>query len=123
LSDIADAALDLKHGTCARIPPFVPHERQVTVLPIAEVMSRYYLRLNVVDRPGTLAKVASILAASRIGISSVIQPEGRDMESVPLILMSHQAPYAAMRKALAKIAKLSVVKRPPVMLRVENLDQ
>jgi homoserine dehydrogenase len=123
LSDIADAALDLKHGTCARIPPFVPHDRQATVLPIAEVVSRYYLRLNVVDKPGTLAKVASILAASRIGISSVIQPEGHEKQSVPLILMTHQAPNAAMRKALAKIAKLPVVKGPPVLLRVESFDQ
>jgi homoserine dehydrogenase len=123
LSDIADAALDLKHGTCARIPPFVPHDGQGTVLPIAEVVSRYYLRLNVVDKPGTLARVASILAASRIGISSVIQPESHEKQSVPLILMSHQAPDAAMRKALAKIAKLPVVKEPPVMLRVESFDQ
>ena len=123
LSDIADAALDLKHGTCARIPPFVPHDSQATVLPIAEVVSRYYLRLKVVDKPGTLAKVASILAASRIGISSVIQPEGHEKQSVPLILMTHQAPNAAMRKALAKIAKLPVVKGPPVLLRVESFDQ
>jgi homoserine dehydrogenase len=123
LSDIADAALDLKHGTCARIPPFVPHDREGAVLPIAEVVSRYYLRLNVVDKPGTLAKVASILAASHIGISSVIQPEGHEGESVPLILMSHDAPNSAMAKAMAKIAKLPVVKGPPVMLRVESFDQ
>jgi homoserine dehydrogenase len=123
LSDIADAALDLKHGTCARIPPFVPHDRQGAVLPIAEVVSRYYLRINVVDKPGTLAKIASILAASHIGISSVIQPEGHEKESVPLILMTHDAPNSAMCKALAKIAKLPVVKGPPVMLRVESFDQ
>jgi homoserine dehydrogenase len=112
----------LKHGTCARVPPFVPHERAGAVLPIGDVLSRYYLRLNVVDRPGTLAKVASILAASRIGISSVIQPEGHEMESVPLILMSHQASNAAIQRALAKIAKLPVVKGPPMMLRVESFD-
>jgi homoserine dehydrogenase len=123
MSDIADAALDLKHGTCARIPPFVPHDRQAAVLPIEEVVSRYYLRLNIVDKPGTLAKVASILAALHIGISSVIQPEGHEGQSVPLILMIHDATNAAMGNALAKIAKLPVVKGPPVMLRVENFDQ
>jgi homoserine dehydrogenase len=120
LSDIADAALDLKHGTPGRVPPFVPHERQGAVRPIAEVVSRYYLRFNVVDKPGTLSRITSILAASRIGISSVIQPEGHEGESVPLILMSHAAPNAAMQKALAKIARLPVVKGPPVMLRVES---
>jgi homoserine dehydrogenase len=120
LSDIADAALDLKHGTPGRVPPFVPHERQGAVRPIAEVVSRYYLRFNVVDKPGTLARITSILAASKIGISSVIQPEGHEGESVPLILMSHAAPNAAVQKALAKIARLPVVKGPPVMLRVES---
>ena len=56
------------------------------------------------DRPGVLAKIAAIFAASKIGISSVIQPEGHEGESVPLILMIHDAPNAAMRKALARIA-------------------
>jgi homoserine dehydrogenase len=120
LSDIADAALDLKHGTKGRVPPFVPHERQGAVRPIAEVVSRYYLRFNVIDKPGTLSRITSILAASKIGISSVIQPEGNEGASVPLILMSHEAPNAAVQKALAKIARLPVIKGPPVMLRVES---
>jgi homoserine dehydrogenase len=84
------------------------------------VVSRYYLRLDVIDKPGTLAKITSILAALRIGISSVIQPEGHEGQSVPLILMCHDAPNSAMSKALAKIAHLAVVKSPPVMLRVED---
>jgi homoserine dehydrogenase len=120
LSDIADAALDLQHGAQGRVPPFVPHGKPGVVLPIAEVVSRYYLRFNVVDKPGTLARITSILAACKIGISSVIQPEGHEGESVPLILMSHAAPDAAVQKALAKIARLPVVKGAPVRLRVEN---
>jgi homoserine dehydrogenase len=120
LSDIADAALDHKHGTRHRIPAFVPHDRHGKVLSIAEVISRYYLRLSVVDKPGTLAKITAILAELKIGISSVIQPEGHEGESVPLILMCHEAPNAAMKKAMARIAKLPVVKPPPVMIRVES---
>jgi homoserine dehydrogenase len=75
-----------------------------------------------VDRPGTLAKIAAILAGAKIGISSVVQPENRDGDSVPLILMTHDATNAAMSKALAKIAKLNVVKATPVMVRVENFE-
>ena len=56
----------------------MPHDRHGKVLPIDEVVSRYYLRLSVVDKPGTLAKITAILAASKIGISSVIQPEGHE---------------------------------------------
>ena len=122
VSDLADAALDLKFGTKNRIPPFVPHEREGAVLPIERVVCRYYLRLMVVDRPGTLARIAAILGRARIGISSVIQPEGHEGESVPLILMIHDATNAAMQKALAAICQLEVVKGKPVMLRVENFE-
>ena len=122
LSDLADAALDLKHETRSRIPPFVPHERQGAVLPIEQVISRYYVRLSVVDRPGTLARIAAIFAKAKIGISSVIQPEGHEGDSVPLILMIHDASNAAMAKAMDKIGRLPVVKEKPVMLRVESFD-
>ena len=89
LSDLADAALDLKFGTKHRVPPFVPHERDGAVLSIDDVESRYFVRLEVQDVPGTLARIATILGHARIGISSVIQPEGHEGASVPLILMLH----------------------------------
>jgi len=122
VSDIADAVLDLKFNTPQRIPPFVAHDRRGAVLPIDDLVSRYYLRLSVVDRPGVLARIAAILARARIGISSVIQPEGHEGESVPLILMIHDARDAAMRGALAKIARLPAVRETPVMFRVETLE-
>ena len=122
LSDLADAALDLKCGTKSRIPPFVPHELEGAVLPIEKAVSRYYVRFSVVDRPGTLARIAAILGRSRIGISSVIQPEGHEGKSVPLILMIHDATNAAVAQALRKIARLPVVKAPPMMIRVENFE-
>ena len=122
LSDLADAALDLKFGTKYRVPPFMSHECDGAVVPIEDVVSRYFVRLNVVDRSGTLAKIAAIFGAGGIGISSVIQPEGHEGESVPLIFMIHDAKNGAMMKALDKIGKLPVVKSKPVMLRVENFE-
>jgi homoserine dehydrogenase len=122
LSDVADAALDLKHASHGRVPSFVPHEREGAVLPIGEVVSRYYVRLSVLDRPGVIARISAILGAAKIGISSIVQPESHEGESVPLILMIHDAPNAAMQKALAKIGKLPVVKAPPVMIRVESFE-
>jgi homoserine dehydrogenase len=122
LSDLADAALDLKFGTKHRVPPFVPHEKDGAVLSIDEVLSRYFVRLEVVDVPGTLAKVAKILADAKIGISSVIQPEGHEGASVPLILMLHDAPNGAVLKALKQIGKLPIVKAEPFMMRVETFE-
>ncbi|MGA9450008.1 MAG: homoserine dehydrogenase [Verrucomicrobiia bacterium] len=122
LSDLADAALDLKFNTKHRVPPFVPHECAGAVVPIEDVVSQYFVRLNVVDRPGVLAKIAAIFGQSKIGISSVIQPEGHEGASVPLIFMLHYATNGAVAGALKKIGKLPVVKGTPVMLRVENFE-
>ncbi len=122
LSDLADAALDLKFDTKHRVPPFVPHECAGTVVPIEDVVSQYFVRLNVVDKPGVLARIAAFFGQSKIGISSVIQPEGHEGKSVPLIFMLHYATHGAVAGALKKIGKLPVVKGRPVMLRVENFE-
>jgi homoserine dehydrogenase len=122
LSDLADATLDLKCGTRNRIPPFVPHERDGAVLSVDDVVSRYYLRLQVVDKPGVFARIATILGRCQVGISSIIQPEGHEGETVPAILLIHDAPHAAMQRALAHIQKLSVVKGRPVVFRVESFE-
>ena len=122
LSDIADAALDLKIGTQNRIPAFVPHERDGAVCPMDDIVSQYYVRLSVIDKPGVFARIAKILADAKIGISSIIQPEGHEGNSVPVILMLHDAPNREMQAALKKIAKLPAVKGKPAMIRVEQFD-
>ena len=122
LSDVADAALDLKPGNSPRVPPFVAHESNGCVIPIDDVVSRYFVRLSVVDVPGTLARIAAIFAKARIGISSVIQPEGHEGESVPLILMLHDAPNGAVRMALRRIRSLPIIRGAPVMIRVESFE-
>jgi homoserine dehydrogenase len=120
LSDLGDAVLDLKFDTKHRLPAFVPHECAGAVAPIDEVVSQYFVRLNVVDKPGVLAKIATMFGDRNIGISSVIQPEGHEGESVPLIFMLHYATNGAVDQALTKIAKLPGVKGRPVMIRVES---
>ncbi len=87
-----------------------------------EIMSRYYLRLTVEDRPGVLADVARVLADHQIGISSVIQPETHVGETTPLVIMVHDAVEAKFRSAVKKIAAIPAVKGPPVHLRVEDFE-
>ena len=122
LSDVADAVMDFKQGNKCRLAPFVPHASNLAVTPMGEVVSRYYVRLSVIDKPGTLAAITAILGKAKIGISSVIQPEGHEGESVPLILMIHDATNDNMSRALKKIGQLSAVKGAPVMIRVETFE-
>jgi homoserine dehydrogenase len=123
LSDLADAALDLRHDSHERVPPFVAHASgAIRVVPIDDVTSRYYVRLSVVDRPGVFARIAAVLAKARIGISSIIQPEGHGGATVPVILMLHDASHTALSKAISQIKRLSAVRDTPTVIRVENTD-
>jgi homoserine dehydrogenase len=72
----------------------------------------------VIDAPGVLAQVASILGSHQIGISSVIQPEGHEGDAVPLILIIHDSPFDRMRTAVQRIQNLDCVKAPPMLLWV-----
>lgn len=116
ISDLAEAAVALT--TPRPNFGFVPHGLYGGCTPIEDVVSPYYLRLSVADRPGVLALIAGILSEEEIGISSVIQPEAR--ETVPLVLMLHAAPQGRMNRAAAKIAALDCVQGQPQVLRVET---
>jgi len=120
LSDLADAALDLRHGTPQRVPAFVAHAAKSSVVPLAETSSRFYLRIDVMDRPGVIAKISAILSTGSISISSIIQPEGHEGETVPVILMTHTANRASMERCCAAIARLPTVKGPLRLLPVED---
>ncbi len=122
LSDVADAALDLKFANKHRVPPFVPHECDSSVAPIAGVFSEYFVRLDVLDKPGVLARITSVFARNNIGISHVLQPRGREGEIIPLVLMLHRAPNGAVTRALKQIADQPLLKGKPVMFRVENFQ-
>jgi homoserine dehydrogenase len=124
LGDLAEAARFCATAYSSQRPRLVPciNAEGPLVAPMDAVVSRYYLRLSVVDRPGVMALISSVLGQARIGISSIIQPEGHEGKSVPLIFMIHDARNDAMQKAIGRIARLACVKARPVMLRVETSE-
>jgi len=119
LADMVEAAA-VVGGQPRQCPGFTPHQLYGRCKPIAEVICQFYLRLDVVDRPGTLAQVASVLGSHGIGISSVIQPETHDADSVPLVLMIHDAMTGQMAKARAAIEALPCVKSVAALIPVET---
>ena len=116
ISDLAQAAIWFDSG--GKAFGFTPHGLYGKCLPIERVVSGFYLRLSVIDKPGVLAQVASILGSHQIGISSVVQPEGHEGDSVPLVLMIHDSAFGRMQTALELIRHLDCVKANPVLLRV-----
>jgi homoserine dehydrogenase len=87
----------------------------------ADVLGRYYLRINVDDRPGVIADIAGILGKHQISISSLIQHENEaESSSVPLVIMTHAAPEGAMQKAQQAISLLGSVHAGMVRMRIRD---
>jgi len=83
--------------------------------------ARYYLRLSVPDRPGTLARVAGLFAQHDISIASVVQPEVPDTAGsalVPLILTTHSTTRGRLDLVLAALATAGW--RRSVVLRIQD---
>ncbi|MEQ1861586.1 MAG: homoserine dehydrogenase [Chthoniobacteraceae bacterium] len=119
ISDIAEAAEALVSPR--RNLGFMPHGLYGTCKPIAGIVSEFYVRLTVEDRPGVIAQIATILGELNVGISSILQPEAEAEDAtVPLVLMIHMATNAQITAALDRIGALDCVKKPPRMIRVEH---
>ena len=96
----------------------------ITLAPSSQIMSRYYLRFTIADRPGVLARLAQILGEKGISIASVIQHDpgvdAPDKSPVPLVIMTHLAVQADVHAALTVIDRLEVVHAPSICMGVED---
>ncbi|MDI3491506.1 MAG: homoserine dehydrogenase, partial [Thauera sp.] len=108
-----------------RVPhlAFQPDQvRDVPVLPIEDVITSYYLRMHVEDKPGVLADITRILADSGISIEALIQKEAPEGEThTDIILLTHQTVERNANAAIAKIEALPVVQGKVTKLRMEGL--
>ncbi len=92
------------------------------ILPIGDIVTSYYLRMRVKDRPGVLADVTRILADSKISIGAMVQKEPAEGESrVDIVMLTHRAIEKNVNAALAKIEKLPTVVGKVTRIRLEEL--
>ena len=93
------------------------------VIPMEEVETSYYLRLQVVDQPGVMADITRIVADYNISISAMIQKEASDeSEQVSIIMLTHKTVEKNINAAIARIEALPVVAGEVFRLRIEELN-
>jgi len=118
LGDVADVARNLAKDTSLRVPALPPTGEKLSVKPMADVRSRYYLRLCMLDQPGVFAQVTGVLGARGISIESVLQ-KGTTADGLsPVVIMTHEAREADMDGAVAEINMLRAIRGGAVRLRV-----
>jgi homoserine dehydrogenase len=93
------------------------------ILSIDECRCSFYLRMTVADKPGVLARVATILSEANISIEAIIQKEAPvGVEHVNLVLLTHDVVEKQLDRALGKIESLPEIQGRVVRLRLETLN-
>lgn len=126
LSDLVDLARSLDTDAGRRVPPLGFHGAELNtepaILPMDQVETAYYLRMLAEDRPGVLAKVATILAQSNISVEALIQKEPQNgADQVPLILLTSRGVERQLMDAISKIEALPDIHGEVTHIRVESL--
>jgi homoserine dehydrogenase len=119
VADVLNAAHSLAHGGCE--PIRWPRRKGLSVKPMAELRTRYYMRMTVADRPGVLAQIANVLGRHQISIATVIQKEAdEEAQTAEIVITTHQAQEKAVQIALREAAALEVVSDIGGFVRVEG---
>ena len=129
IADLVDIARLQTADAAQRVPhlAFQPDAMSDTpVLSMGDVVTSYYLRLNVADEAGVLANVTGILASLNISIDAVLQREADEVGGVgstqtDLIILTHDCVESQMNEALRQMQALPTVLAPITRIRKEEL--
>ncbi len=121
LADVVNIARDVVGGAPPPPPPSLSDD--VSISPISALETKYYMRLNVAERPGVFAQILKVLGDLDISIASAIQKETDDAaRRAEIVLMTHRAKEASVQSALQAIGRLEVVNEIGSLIRVEEWD-
>ena len=126
IADIVDVARIVASGSTLRVPHlgFAPDALEnLDVLSMEDIQSAYYLRITALDRPGVLAKIASILSEHGINIESIMQKESEVQDGrIPVIILTHTVQERQINRAIEELESLSDTDGPVVRIRAENFN-
>ncbi|MDQ2760182.1 MAG: homoserine dehydrogenase [Actinomycetota bacterium] len=100
----------------AMIPPASAPPPSTVLEIVQDVVSAFYLHLEVADKPGVLAQVAQVLALQDVSVKSVVQKGLGDQAR--LVMVVHPVLESRFEAAMALIAGLDVLRAPPRAIRV-----
>jgi len=126
VADIVDVARALTTDPLNRVPHLAFRLDRLAddpILPIEEVETGYYLRIQAEDSPGVLAHITKILSDKRINIEAIVQKEAEDgEETVPIIMLTKPLRERDMNEATQAMQGLPEIVSPIVRIRVEELN-
>ncbi len=120
VSDLIEISRNVCAGATGRMPlRSYQHLTDRPLRPLDSLHTRYYLRCAVLDRPGVLGQLTTVLGDHEISIAQVIQEGPRDPgRPVQVVLLTHGAREGNVRHALGQIGRLATVVEPPSLIRM-----
>jgi homoserine dehydrogenase len=121
--DLMDIARNIVAGIDRRTAPLGYLDERIKTLaikPMGEIVSKYYLRFSVVDRPGVLARISAVLGKCAISIESMIQKGRSEGETVSIVIMTHEAREQDILAALEEIDAFDIVREKTNLIRIED---
>jgi homoserine dehydrogenase len=95
------------------------HTGPRTLRPLDELVTRYYLRFEVVDAPGVLSQISGALGRHGVSIQQMVQ-EGAE-QSARLLILTHSTREGDLKRALAELAESDFMRRNPRFIRIEDV--
>ncbi len=126
VGDVMAIARNLKAGIGRRSAPrgyLDTSLKSLEIKPIGEILSKYYLRFSALDKPGVLAKIAGVLGKNEISIESMIQSARMAGETVPIVIMTHEAREGGIRRAMEEIDGFDFIREKSKLIRIEDALQ
>ncbi|MEJ1356440.1 MAG: homoserine dehydrogenase [Candidatus Sedimenticola sp. (ex Thyasira tokunagai)] len=126
VADVVDVVRTLTTDPENRVPhlAFQPDElSDLPILSMDDVETAYYLRMQVADKSGVMARIAGILAEQDISIEAIKQQEPAEPSTTAtLVMFTHQVLERQMNRAIEMIETLDTVEGRVTRIRVEHLD-
>lgn len=119
VSDVMEIAKNISQGVTGKRMVCTCYDKKL-VNPITKIVSSFYLRMKVTDKPGVLARIAKIFGDKDVSIKSVIQKGPAAGRFAELVFITHPVVEANLRGALKGIGKLDVVNKINNVIRVED---
>jgi homoserine dehydrogenase len=114
MADVMDLARGNRYATFGQPAHTLRRARAAT----AAIPAPYYLRLQLLDKPGALAKVAAALGDAGVSIDRMRQYDHHDT-AAPVLIVTHKTTRSALDEALARFTQTGVVTTAPVAIRIE----
>ena len=116
MSDVLDLARGLRLKTFGQPATTLVKAHPATTATPAS----FYLRLQLLDKPGALAKVAAVMGEAGVSIDRMRQ-YGHDAGKAPVLIVTHKTTRAAIDQVVLDFNQTQVVEAPPVALRIEAI--